>query len=131
MQREPESLTVSVSADADHADDVVPCADAFARAPRPGAVSGALPGPDAPPAREVADDDRGARPPTDGDDDDVAATSPERAARLDPRLLDPDGIERARRVEIYRRLMEQDPQRSMFARPESPPRRELPAPRGL
>lgn len=70
----------------------------------------------------------------DDPDDDVSASDtdddgPARPARIDPRLLDPDVIERARRVEIYRRLIEADPQTSLFTRPESPPKRAVPTPR--
>lgn len=41
---------------------------------------------------------------------------------------DPDQVERQKRVEVYRRLWEQDSTRSLFVRPESPkPRRWKPA----
>lgn len=74
--------------------------------------------------------DRGA---VDRDDDGVVVVdaSPIHRARVDPRLLDPDVIERARRVEIYRRLIEEDPLTSIFGRPDSPPRRAVPTPRLL
>lgn len=54
-----------------------------------------------------------------------------RPARVDPRLTDPDSLERAKRVEVYRVMIEQDPQASIFTRANSPPRRVLPAPRTL
>ncbi len=74
----------------------------------------------------TVDDDPDDDPSASETDDDDA---PARPARVDPRLLDPDVIERARRVEIYRRLIEADPQTSLFTRPESPPKRAVPTPR--
>ncbi|MCO5167435.1 MAG: hypothetical protein M9894_13895 [Planctomycetes bacterium] len=74
-----------------------------------------------------------------GDDDDVpdAPAAPparrggpgHRPGWVDPRLLDPDVKERARRVEIYRRMIEEDPLTSLFVRRDSPPRRQAPVPR--
>lgn len=124
QQREPEPSDSG---------EILPHAAAFAResgpttvmvdAPRPGEPSRddvAVVGADAP--LVVDDDDDEPR------DDDAPAARP---ARIDPRLLDPDVIERARRVEIYRRLIEQDPQQSLFTRPDSPPRRAAAAPKTL
>ncbi len=119
-QREPETTSDS--------GEILPHADAFAREAGVATVTIEAPVTREPPraAVVVIDDDDDSR--DDDDDDDAPAARP---ARIDPRLLDPDVIERARRVEIYRRLIEQDPSVSLFSRPDSPPRRDVPAPKGL
>lgn len=63
--------------------------------------------------------------------DDAVDEVAQRPARVDPRLTDPDTLERAKRVEVYRAMIEQDPNSSIFTRTNSPPRRVLPAPRTL
>ena len=79
-----------------------------------------------PPAPYFAADEDEQDDPVDREDDVVR-----RPARIDPRLTDPDTLERAKRVEVYRVMIEQDPQVSIFNRQNSPPRRVLPAPRTL
>lgn len=113
-QREP---------DPSDAEEALPHAAAFARESGPATLTAeAGPTPRSPASFDDDEDD-------DRDEDDDAPAG--RPARVDPRLLDPDVIERARRVEIYRRLIEEDPQTSMFARPDSPPRRAVPPPKTL
>lgn len=74
--------------------------------------------------------DHGDAPDVDEAPDDAPRPRP-RQGWVDPRLLDPDVKERARRVEIYRRMIEEDPLTSLFVRKESPPRRQAPVPRSL
>jgi hypothetical protein len=108
-------------------------------APAPTAAPAPAPPAKAPPALEevevqpprtlyyTADDDEL------DDDGEVGAMGEvaQRPARVDPRLTDPDTLERAKRVEVYRAMIEQDPNSSIFTRTNSPPRRVLPAPRTL
>lgn len=74
-------------------------------------------------ATDEDDQDEGA-----DQDDDVVVR---RAPRVDPRLTDPDTLERAKRVEVYRAMIEEDPKASIFGRTNSPPRRVLPPPKTL